>query len=150
MQSNNECDTSTTDAPVSSEVILGVFLSHGSVSSVTDDLHINSVWAGALWIRRDTERESEKGKEGGGLHPSVLAITEDIWHVESRSSQYHMCLSWMVSHTFVFLSIHTLLITCAHSSTTYCWTGLLATGISRTYSLTLFDIVWHMTSLEIT
>ncbi len=65
MQSNNECDTSTTDAPVSSEVILGVFLSQGSVSSVTDDLHINSVWAGALWIRRDTERESEKGKEGG-------------------------------------------------------------------------------------
>lgn len=43
--SNNECDTSITDTAVSSEVISGVFLSHGSASSVTDDLHINSVWA---------------------------------------------------------------------------------------------------------
>jgi len=83
--SNNECGTSITEAAMSSEVILGVFL-----SSLTDDLHINSVWAE---LCGPGERESEKRKEGGELHPSVLAITKDIWHIESRSSSYHMCLS---------------------------------------------------------
>lgn len=145
--SNNERDTSITDTAVSSEVILGVFLSHGSASSVTDDLHINSVWAELCGPgEKERERESKKRKEGRGLHPSVLAITKDIWHIESRSSSYHMCLSWTVSQIVLFLSMHTMLITCAHSTTTYCWTGFLATSTSRIYSLTLFDIIWHMTS----
>lgn len=60
--SNNECDMPIADAAVSSEVILGVFLSHGSASSVTDDLHINSVWA-ELCGPGETERERKwKGK----------------------------------------------------------------------------------------
>lgn len=63
MQSNNECDTSITDDAVSSEVILGVFLSHGSASSVTDDLHINSVWA-ELCGPGETERERERKGKG--------------------------------------------------------------------------------------
>ncbi len=150
MQSNNECDTSITDAAVSSEVILGVFLSHGSASSVTDDLHINSVWA-ELCGPGETERERERKGKGrwGTASLCVSYYRRHMAHwIEILIIPYVLVLNGFTY--FSFLSIHTLLITCAHSSTTYCWTGFLATGISRTYSLTLFDIIWHMTSLEMT
>jgi len=51
------------------------------------------ILSGLSFVDPERERESEKRKEGGELHPSVLAITKDIWHIESRSSSYHMCLS---------------------------------------------------------
>ncbi len=95
MQSNNECDTSTTDAPVSSEVILGVFLSHGSVSSVTDDLHINSVWAGDLWIRRDRERENEIERERK-------------WKGKGRWGTASLCVSYYWRHMARWIEILTI------------------------------------------
>lgn len=61
--SHNDCDMSIADAAVSSsEVILGVFLSHGSASSVTDDLHIHSVWA-KLCGPEETDRERENERK---------------------------------------------------------------------------------------
>lgn len=85
--------TPLTGAVVSSEVILGMFLSHSSASCVTDDLHINSVWAECC-RPREKERETERKRmQREGQRPSVLAFIEDIWRMESSSSEYHMRLS---------------------------------------------------------